>query len=395
MNGLDQLQPVEGMGPVGEIRLVPDLETFRVLPYAPRTGALLVDHVTLDGEPAPQCPRSFLKRMEARLAERDGARLEVAFENEFALAVRDGRRLRAGRREPVLLDDRHDDVAGVRRRARRRARAAGHSARAVLRRARSRPAGDLDPARTCAASGGRADPRARDDPRRRCAARPRRVARAEAVARRRRQRRPHPLLALGTASATASTTRRADDRLSAEARAFLAGVLEHLPGALRPDGAELQLVPPHRPAVLGGRVHVLGSRQPRGADPRAVGVRRHGGGVDERRAEGRGLERQSVPRARRADRRRARRARARARAAGAGRGRSGDDRGGRARAGAASCACRRRRRRRSTRSRPTRCSSTRSGRCSRRPTSPSAARSGTLTPAGDETFEQQGHFSKY
>jgi glutamine synthetase len=87
MNGLDQLQPVDGMGPVGEIRLVPDVETFRVLPYAPRTGAMLVDHVLLDGRPAPQCPRSFLKRMEARLAERGGARLEVAFENEFALAV--------------------------------------------------------------------------------------------------------------------------------------------------------------------------------------------------------------------------------------------------------------------------------------------------------------------
>jgi glutamine synthetase len=61
-----------------------------VLPYAPRTGAMLVDHVTLEGAPAPQCPRSFLKRMEARLAERDGARLEVAFENEFALALRVG-----------------------------------------------------------------------------------------------------------------------------------------------------------------------------------------------------------------------------------------------------------------------------------------------------------------
>jgi glutamine synthetase len=89
MNGLDQLQPVEGMGPVGEVRLVPDVETFRILPYAPRTAALLVDHVTLDGDPAPQCPRSFLKRMEATLAERDGTRLEVAFENEFALAVRE------------------------------------------------------------------------------------------------------------------------------------------------------------------------------------------------------------------------------------------------------------------------------------------------------------------
>jgi glutamine synthetase len=85
MNSLDQLQPVEGMGPVGEVRLVPDLETFRVLPYAPHTGALICDHMRLDGEPAPVCQRSFLKRMEARLAER-GASLEVAFENEFSLA---------------------------------------------------------------------------------------------------------------------------------------------------------------------------------------------------------------------------------------------------------------------------------------------------------------------
>jgi glutamine synthetase len=64
MNALDQLQPVDGMGPVGEVR---DLATFRVLPYATRTGALLVDHLTLESAPAPQCPRSFLKRMEARL----------------------------------------------------------------------------------------------------------------------------------------------------------------------------------------------------------------------------------------------------------------------------------------------------------------------------------------
>src|SRR2546427_4238560 len=87
MNGLDQLQPVEGMGPVGEIRLVPDPDTFRVLPYAPHTGAMLVDHVQLDGTPAPVCQRSFLKRMEDRLAERN-MRLEVSFENEFSLATR-------------------------------------------------------------------------------------------------------------------------------------------------------------------------------------------------------------------------------------------------------------------------------------------------------------------
>jgi glutamine synthetase len=60
MNGLDQLQPVESMGPVGEIRLVPDLDTFRVLPYAPSAGAVLTSHIGLDGEPAPVCQRSFL-----------------------------------------------------------------------------------------------------------------------------------------------------------------------------------------------------------------------------------------------------------------------------------------------------------------------------------------------
>jgi glutamine synthetase len=74
------------MGPVGEIRLVPDPSTFRILPYAPRTGAMLVDQLALDGDPAPQDQRAFLKRMAQRLAER-GASLEVAFENEFSLAV--------------------------------------------------------------------------------------------------------------------------------------------------------------------------------------------------------------------------------------------------------------------------------------------------------------------
>jgi glutamine synthetase len=89
MNGLDQLQPVAGMGPVGEIRLVPDPETFRVLPYAPHTGAMLVDQRALNGEPAPVDQRAFLRRMIERLTER-GGRLQVAFENEFALALQAG-----------------------------------------------------------------------------------------------------------------------------------------------------------------------------------------------------------------------------------------------------------------------------------------------------------------
>src|SRR6185295_16369457 len=51
MNMLDQLAAVEGMGPVGEIRLIPDLETFRVLPYAPHSAAMIADMLHHDGSP--------------------------------------------------------------------------------------------------------------------------------------------------------------------------------------------------------------------------------------------------------------------------------------------------------------------------------------------------------
>jgi glutamine synthetase len=96
MSSLDELQPVEGMGPVGEIRLVPDPATFTVLPYAPRSAAMLVDHVRLDGAPYAACPRQFLARMVALMAEREMS-VRCAVENEFALArVEDGR--------PVPLD---------------------------------------------------------------------------------------------------------------------------------------------------------------------------------------------------------------------------------------------------------------------------------------------------
>src|SRR2546427_1953967 len=87
MNSLDQLQPVEGMGPVGEIRLVPDTGTFVVLPYAPRSAAMLVDHVRLDGEPYEAGPRTFLKAQSDRLAQH-GLTFSCAVENEFSLATR-------------------------------------------------------------------------------------------------------------------------------------------------------------------------------------------------------------------------------------------------------------------------------------------------------------------
>lgn len=88
MNSLDQLQPCEGMGLVGEVRLVPDPESFAILPYAPQSAALSCDLLTLGREPWDACPRWFLKRMGQRLAER-GWKLRAAFEVEFSLARRD------------------------------------------------------------------------------------------------------------------------------------------------------------------------------------------------------------------------------------------------------------------------------------------------------------------
>jgi glutamine synthetase len=88
-NMLDQLVPEGSFGPVGEIRLRPDPDTFAVLPYAPKSARLLCDMVTLDGEPWAACPRSFLKKMTGR-ARQMGVTLKAAFENEFILARQEG-----------------------------------------------------------------------------------------------------------------------------------------------------------------------------------------------------------------------------------------------------------------------------------------------------------------
>ena len=87
---LDHLASVEGMGPVGEIRLVPDPTTFAIAPYAPHTGTVLVDMQTLDGQPYAADGRGFLKRMIARAADEHDLSLVAAFEPEWSLAVKNG-----------------------------------------------------------------------------------------------------------------------------------------------------------------------------------------------------------------------------------------------------------------------------------------------------------------
>src|SRR4051812_5878954 len=72
-----------GLGPVGEIRLVPDWDTLTALPYAPGHARVMGDMV-LDGKPWELCPRSCLKRVLADAA-RDGFEVMAAYENEFYL----------------------------------------------------------------------------------------------------------------------------------------------------------------------------------------------------------------------------------------------------------------------------------------------------------------------
>lgn len=86
---LDRLAPVEGMGPVGEVRLVPDPDTFVVAPYAPHTGVLVCDLVGQDRRPYAADPRDFLRRMIER-AEGHGLRIMAAFEPEWTLLRADG-----------------------------------------------------------------------------------------------------------------------------------------------------------------------------------------------------------------------------------------------------------------------------------------------------------------
>ena len=88
MTMLDTLQPVEGMSPVGEVRIKPDPDTLVALPYSPGAGAMLADLVKPDGEPWEACSRSFLKDAIADLA-REGFAMSAAFEPEFTVGSRE------------------------------------------------------------------------------------------------------------------------------------------------------------------------------------------------------------------------------------------------------------------------------------------------------------------
>src|SRR5215217_213574 len=85
-----QLHPVSGLSPVGEIRLVPDLSGLTRLPFAAGQAMVPCDMTEPDGRtPWDGCPRSALRRVVERLAER-GLESLASFETEFYLFGPDG-----------------------------------------------------------------------------------------------------------------------------------------------------------------------------------------------------------------------------------------------------------------------------------------------------------------
>ncbi len=89
MNLLEQVIDIEGMEPVGEIRMVPDPYTFTILPWTQGSASIICDQLDHNHQNWGACPRSFLKNIIAR-AERLGILVEATFENEFYLAREEG-----------------------------------------------------------------------------------------------------------------------------------------------------------------------------------------------------------------------------------------------------------------------------------------------------------------
>ena len=93
----DSVIPESGLGPVGEVRLMPDWSTMTLLPYAEGHAQVLSDMVISEtGKVWEHCSRGFLRKQVQKLAGQ-GLVIQAAFENEFFLL----RRTADGALEPV------------------------------------------------------------------------------------------------------------------------------------------------------------------------------------------------------------------------------------------------------------------------------------------------------
>jgi glutamine synthetase len=81
----DRFAPLPGIdGPVGDLRLRPDLDALAPLTCAPGWGWAPVDQYDQEGAPWPACQRRFLRRMTEQAGQR-GLELLVGFELEWVL----------------------------------------------------------------------------------------------------------------------------------------------------------------------------------------------------------------------------------------------------------------------------------------------------------------------
>ena len=81
-NALDRLAPDGRYGPAGEVRVVPDPETYTELPYADRAAIMLADLQDLDGEPWAAGPRAQLRAYLDDIGA-EGYVPRLSFESEF------------------------------------------------------------------------------------------------------------------------------------------------------------------------------------------------------------------------------------------------------------------------------------------------------------------------
>lgn len=80
----DEIVDVAGLTPVGEYRLVPDLDSMQILPYAPTVATFMCDYYTEDGQPLEFDSRVILQKVVKQFNEQ-GIFPVMTVENEFDL----------------------------------------------------------------------------------------------------------------------------------------------------------------------------------------------------------------------------------------------------------------------------------------------------------------------
>lgn len=80
----DGIVDVDDMTAVGELRLVPDLDSLQILPYAPQVATMMCDHYNTDGTKATADPRNTLQTIMAELKSL-GLTAKMTYEHEFML----------------------------------------------------------------------------------------------------------------------------------------------------------------------------------------------------------------------------------------------------------------------------------------------------------------------